>query len=292
MATVTFAQALELWGRDAARYTPRTWKHYQTVLNEVAWLVPLSVQSNALTLNASHLYQLSQIWLRGVATNRIVNAKITAVMSFCKWLASTYHIPNPSAGYAMLPERPANSRVLTDEEYRKLLSGGSEMVQIRAKFIANTGVRASEFCGLMFEETDSKLIHHGYPAFNDTMLCVVGKGLRRRYIPLNQEVRDIVADLRKTRGRRRFLFGVLNKDGTDHALNRRVLYEQFAHAAASVGIPMCGPHALRHWFGTKLLTSGMDVTKVANLMGHSIRVTAQVYAHWLPSHFDGTTPLP
>ncbi|MFD6611407.1 tyrosine-type recombinase/integrase [Micromonospora chalcea] len=42
-------------------------------------------------------------------------------------------------------------------------------------------------------------------------------------------------------------------------------------------------HSLRHYFATRLITSGADPTDVQNALRHSsLRITLETYVHWWP----------
>lgn len=75
-------------------------------------------------------------------------------------------------------------------------------------------------------------------------------------------------------------------------IDRGLLNKVCRNAAVAAGIQMFGPHALRHYFATRLLRRGVPIAYVSKILGHSsIRVTEQFYQHFLPDFLDGRTEI-
>jgi integrase len=56
------------------------------------------------------------------AKNRTANAHLTVLKSFCRWLSKSCNVPNVAVDIPMLREDPPKQRVLTHEEYLKVLT--------------------------------------------------------------------------------------------------------------------------------------------------------------------------
>ena len=66
------------------------------------------------------------------------------------------------------------------------------------------------------------------------------------------------------------------------------LHEQFAALLKKAGLPHLRFHDLRHSAATLLLSMGVPVKVVQELLGHSsFTITADSYAHVLPSMLEG-----
>jgi len=100
-------------------------------------------------------------------------------------------------------------------------------------------------------------------------VTVLGKGSRRRTVPLNKEARAVL-DRQLRRGE--FVFDIPNRDRKD--LFRRTV----AQIAKRTGIDF-GFHDLRHYFTTALLEKGMDLVTIGSLLGHSKISTSLIYSH-------------
>ena len=54
-------------------------------------------------------------------------------------------------------------------------------------------------------------------------------------------------------------------------------------AAVKVGLPDVGLHTLRHWAASVLLTHGVPLKVVSEILGHSsVAITDDVYGHVAP----------
>jgi len=252
------------------RHTARTQEHYARVLSAfVASLPPglVRVQQIDARVIEEYLYRLRDAG----RTNRTLNAHLTAIKGFCRWLSERYSLPNPAARVAMLIEEPPQPRFLTRDEYVRLLAAADDLAHDRIAFLAHTGLRASEFCRLI-SETRSGSNGVGPQA---TAITITGKGRKRRTIPLNAVCRDI-----------------LKRPHIYRPTGRNPLYQQIARVGRRARLGPVGPHALRHYFGTQLLLAGVPIIKVARLLGHSsVTTTERIYSHILPEDLQDVTEL-
>ena len=181
--------------------------------------------------------------------------------AFFGWASEHYGFQNPSCGLrcrqnAELIER----RVITPSEY-KLIVGHSGAFRDMAVFIANTGLRASEYTGIKPAH-----INHRHKS-----LKVIGKGNKYRIIPLNQTTYELIPHLKFSK-------------------NRVTLHKECSALARRLNIPMFGPHALRHYFATELLDRGANIAAVSKILGHSnIQTTINFYYH--PDDLQGVVDL-
>jgi integrase len=255
----TITTVLEEYFKYARQYTKRTQGHYRMVLNAFVGGLPediVWVQQIRPSLIKEYL---SRMLNRG-DKNRTCNAHLTVIKSFCRYIYETYDLPNPTAKIRMFAEDPPESRFLTKEEYQKVLEIAPPMARDRLMFLANTGLRASEYASLKPDCVDEDL----------TALTIVGKGRKRRTIPLNDIARRLWPKIEPA--------------------SRKALYFQFSKFAKRAGIPPFGPHALRHYFATQLLLAGVPMIKVSMLLGHSsVKTTQTCYAHILPPDLQGAT---
>ena len=102
---------------------------------------------------------------------------------------------------------------------------------------------------------------------------------QERSIPLNEQAVEALLDLKKVTGEQTFV--MTTKNGT-HVTPRNVdrIFRRIATASGFPEEKIYGIHALRHTFATLLLSNGVDIKTVSELLGHSdITVTYNTYIH-------------
>src|SRR6202041_145575 len=103
------------------------------------------------------------------------------------------------------------------------------------------------------------------------------EGNKGRLAPLPQPVLKKLARLWLTHHNPRWLFP--NRHG-DAPINKRVLSDTFAAAAAAAGIQRgVTPHALRHSYATRLIENGVDTRIAQVLLDHASIATTAIYTH-------------
>ncbi|MBN1807161.1 MAG: tyrosine-type recombinase/integrase [Sedimentisphaerales bacterium] len=267
----TISSALEKFRKHIKRHTSRTQQHYLMVTQLFVRSMPKSI-IRIHQIESAHiqeyLYQRRDLG----AKNRTLNAHLTVIKAFCRFYSDQFNIANPASKVKLLKEDPPDSRFLTKEEYQKLLNIAPDLAKNRIIFLANTGLRASEFAALTF----TGLRASGYAtktlvnAYTKS-ITITGKGRRRRTVPLNKSARQVLPFIQPA--------------------SRKALFFQLSKLAKKLGLPSFGPNALRHYFGTQLLLNGIPAAKVAKLMGNSVRVIEKHYAHILTADIANATEV-
>lgn len=239
------------WLCHNRRFTARTQGHYKMVIKRFSKYIPLDIEQ----LSNQHIEAYINDLLEH-SSNRTANAHLTVCKSFCRWLSKIYDLPNPAAKIEMLKEDPPKQRWLTHTEYLKVLNVCMNGEADTIKLIANTGLRATEVVNL-----------NGNSVFEDKLI-ITGKGRKRRVIPLNQTLKEILS--RSTH--------------INFSKNRTQLYRLCQRLSQRANVPRFGPHSLRHYFCTELLKRGVSMVNVSKLLGHSSVKTTERYLHF-ESHF-------
>lgn len=250
--------ALEKWRAHNLRYTPRTRQHYAMVIGKFRQSLPVTTIEE---LRPSHIEgYLNHLLAKGVK-NRTINAHLTALKSASGWLARNYGIPNIGVGFSMLPEDPPKQRVLTPEEYQKVLAICSDSEADMIKFLAHTGLRATEAVTLTWGNIDPAL----------TKIILVGKGRRRRTVPLNRTCQEILKKYPRGTPETHIDFLKSKRRHLNYICNKLAIKSK---------IRRFGPHSLRHYFCTQMLRCGVPMVKVSQILGHSsVRTTERIYLH-------------
>ena len=247
--------------RHIKKHTPRTQVHYEFVIYRFIKGLPKTV------LRIQHLepYHIREYLYRkrdAGFKNRTLNAHLTAIKSFCRFFSDRYKISNPAGEVKMLEEDPPKARFLEPNEYEQLLDMAEPLARDRIIFLANTGLRASEFASLSPDSLSPQA----------SAITITGKGRKRRTIPLNKSAKEVLPRLVTATPNAQWL--------------------QFSRLAKRAKLKSFGPHSLRHFFATQLLLKGKPLILVSKLLGHkSTSTTERCYAHILASDLAGSTDV-
>lgn len=172
-------------------------------------------------------------------------------------------------------------KIINDIEIKKLLFAAKEndLRDFTMIFLAlSTGLRVSELVGLFIEDV---------APFHEvsTILTVpprIGKGSRKREIPINTETRSIISEFIRIKTLRNQF---INSDSflfVSHHTHNQLSPRDFQRivknlSISSIGRSIC-PHTLRHTFATRLLKHS-NLRIVQEALGHSSLQTTQIYTH-------------
>jgi site-specific recombinase XerD len=176
---------------------------------------------------------------------------------------------NPVSSVKFDRERNQRDRWLTSEQETNLFSHLKGRLVDIVRLVLNTGLRQDEALSLIRSNVD---------LFRKT-ITVKGKGDKVRTIPLNALALDIL----KTRMKTHHIHSELVfPSATGTKIMRQRLVRAFTKAAKDSGLQDFHFHDLRHTFATRLAQAGVDLYKIAKLLGHNDVSTTQRYAHHCP----------
>ena len=202
--------------------------------------------------------------------------KLSSLKSFYKYLTvrTKQLSDNPVADLEYPKLRKSLPKYLTLEQSRALLQAVSGQNQVRDYAILmiflNCGIRRSELVGLNLSDV------------YEDRLRVVGKGNKERIVYFGIPCRKaidayLVERNKKTLSDNRALFG--SRDGNRisvtavHRLVKKALLE------AGLDSTQFSAHKLRHTAATMMLSGGVDVKTVQEVLGHENLNTTQIYTH-------------
>ena len=247
-----------------SRYTERTVEYYRdclAVFNKFLAGRDLTQDSIEDYINTKYL----DGWC-----HRTINANLTAIKSYCKWRSAQYGLENPASNIPLLREDPPKQRILSLEEFKKVLDVAHGKAKDMIVFVANTGVRLSELNKLRWSNIS--------PDFR--FVTIIGKGRKVRVVPLNSACRKILSTYQPDGGLLPFAY-------PEYRSKARFVCHSLARKA---GVDLFGTHALRHLFATQLARQGVGIYKISKLLGHSsVTTTEQIYVHIAAADLDGST---
>ncbi len=204
---------------------------------------------------------------------------------------------NP-AEFLVMPKGEAKEiHALSIDEQQTLLSSLPESTSGDAlRFILLTGLRASELCGLRWNDigADSFCVRRSAQYVGATPTINPPKSAAgRREIPLNDATYAILERQRLRQIQERLHAGSVwaaEEAGRGESyvfatevgtlMDRNNLARVLRRSLNRSGLPSIGLHALRHTFVTNCVQSSVDPRTLKELVGHSkISMTLQHYAH-------------
>lgn len=240
------------------------------------------------------LYLLSEK-KKSMATKTLAR-KISSIKSFYKFLYLEKIINEDISSLIKAPKiEKTLPEVLTKEEVQAILRYYGENLAdkniikkslyyrnyVLLNLMYSTGLRVSECSSLKIKD-----IH-----LNQSYLITLGKGNKERMLPIDSHtislLRMYIVSYRTNLIKVPTDYLFLNYQGT--ALSRKAIWEMIKEVQKELNIEKnITPHTLRHSFATHLLTSGMDLRFVQELLGHEDIKTTQIYTHLEKSELQRT----
>ena len=202
--------------------------------------------------------------------------KLSAIKSFYKYLTvRTKQLQeNPVAELEYPKLRKSLPKYLTIEQSAKLLRSVSGVNEKRDYAILmiflNCGIRRSELVGLNITDV------------YEDRLRVVGKGNKERIVYFGTACRKAIDSYMEVRKEmvltdNRALFGSRNGNRISVTAVHRLVEK--ALLQAGLDATQFSAHKLRHTAATMMLSGGVDVKTVQEVLGHENLNTTQIYTH-------------
>jgi len=202
--------------------------------------------------------------------------KLSAIKSFYKYLTvRTKQLPeNPVADLEYPKIRKSLPKYLTFEQSAALLQAVSGQNEKRDYAILmiflNCGIRRSELVNLNLSDV------------YEDRLRVVGKGNKERFVYFGSSCRKAIDAYLSERNKKvlsdnRALFG--SRDGNRISVTAVHRLVKKALLQAGLDATQFSAHKLRHTAATMMLSGGVDVKTVQEVLGHENLNTTQIYTH-------------
>lgn len=202
--------------------------------------------------------------------------KLSAIKSFYKYLTVRTKIlqDNPVADIEYPKLRKSLPKYLTMEQSAALLKSVKGQNQVRDYAILmiflNCGIRRSELVGLNISD------------IYEDRLRVVGKGNKERFVYFGTPCRKAIDAYLEHRKKmiltdNRALFGSRNGNRISTTAVHRLVEK--ALKQAGLDATQFSAHKLRHTAATMMLSGGVDVKTVQEVLGHENLNTTQIYTH-------------
>ena len=202
--------------------------------------------------------------------------KLSSIKSFFKYLTVRTKLlsENPVADLEYPKLRKSLPRYLTMEQSAALLKVASGQNQKRDYAILmiflNCGIRRSELVGLNLNDV------------YEDRLRVIGKGNKERFVYFGSACKKAISDYLPERNKQvlsdnRALFGSRDSNRISVSAVHRLVKKYLL--LAGLDPDAFSAHKLRHTAATMMLSGGVDVKTVQEVLGHENLNTTQIYTH-------------
>lgn len=202
--------------------------------------------------------------------------KLSALKSFYKYLTIRTKLltDNPVADIEYPKLRKSLPRYLTLEQSSALLQAAAGPNQVRDYAILmiflNCGIRRSELVGLNLSDV------------YEDRLRVIGKGNKERFVYFGAACKRAIDAYLEERKKKvltdnRALFGSRDNNRISTSAVHRLVKKYLL--AAGLDADNFSAHKLRHTAATMMLSGGVDVKTVQEVLGHENLNTTQIYTH-------------
>ena len=159
----------------------------------------------------------------------------------------------------------AEERIVTREQFDRLVSGTSKRTALFLWFLYNTGCRVAEMCGARLDKCED---------LGDMVrLTIIGKGNKERKVDIEKSLFDAI---RAVFPSDEYLFQT--KGGKPYRTTY-VSYEIIKAGKRILGRRISA-HCMRHSFATLSIREGASIKAVSKYLGHSsTAITMDMYVH-------------
>jgi integrase/recombinase XerD len=215
----------------------------------------------------------ARAWIESLKDTRAptsVRTAVSALKVFAAWTVTEGYLRADPLATVRLPRAPRPLiQPLSGSQVAALMRVGSAILRVAVAILADTGVRASELCGLTVDD-----VREGF-------LFVAGKGGHERLAPYGEACRaELSAYVNKGRGLPRAGNEPLLLTATGVALTPHRLGElmRYAGRAADLRGVRVSPHTLRHTFAIEFLRNGGGELALQKALGHRSLDMVKIYA--------------
>jgi site-specific recombinase XerD len=218
---------------------------------------------------------------RKVRKSATLNKAVAALASLGAWLVEEgVCAASPARRLRTIGDQPGPPKALDPTVVTKLLDAAHHTGDLRdalvLEILAFSGMRASEVAAIQVEDLDVGL--------RSTWVSIVGKGYKRRRVPLPKRVGTLLQrylDARAVQEGGRPTHGPLlvgERGGLTRTTINRIVTKVARGAYVTSAERACvTPHAFRHSVATQLVRK-RDLVTAADLLGHSSLSTTRRYS--------------
>ncbi|MCK5782695.1 MAG: tyrosine recombinase [Flavobacteriales bacterium] len=235
---------------------------------------PLNIEKSVIS---EFVYQIAKLGYNAKSQARL----LSGIRSFYNYFLLEDYIKSNPADLVESPKIQRNlPEILALEEIDSMISeiDRSTIEGERNRVIIETlygcGLRVSELVSLQISDL----------FIDESIIRVVGKGNKQRYIPVaNETLRILIYYMEHIRSSFPYIKGeedtfFVNRRG--RRLTRVMIFTIVKNLAEKASIKKkISPHTFRHSYATHLLEGGADLLDIQQLLGHASIGTTEIYLH-------------
>lgn len=214
---------------------------------------------------------------KAVIAPRTINYELQVLRTFFRWCVGRNHLfVNPASPVERLriPKR-ALPKFLTTEELKRLFAACPEWERRLFLTILLTGMRRGEVQHITWSDINFDLgviFIQAKPQWSWTPKT------DERVIPISPTLRELLLHHHAARRDSDLVFPNRHGNPDPHLLPK------LKRVGRKAGLPNVTVHALRHSFGAHLRMAGVNLSDIADLLGHKDLATTQIYAKVQQEH--------
>ncbi|MDI6699625.1 MAG: tyrosine recombinase XerC [bacterium] len=260
-------------------YSENTVKSYEDDLNQfLKFLENIGIQDFK-SIERNYIKNFITYLVESKISKRSVTRKISTLKTFFKFLKHKKVIDkDPMSFFKGLRFEKKLPQTLSVAVVARFLDSfkDNDFLELRDHLIFEIlygcGIRSNELINIEDKDIDIE---------NRIIRIEKGKGGKKRIVPFNRKVKELLIKYIPLRDRIRkseFTNLLISRNGKklDNSMIRKIVKKRIKDFAEISNI---SPHTLRHSFATHLLNSGADIRFVQELLGHSSIGTTQIYTH-------------
>jgi site-specific recombinase XerD len=267
---MTVDEAIKLYQEHIRTYMAAT--SVKTYRSRLAFLSQRMGGATVDKVKSRHLTDVV-VQYRAGRGNNSARLFVTAVKEVFRFIHNEGYINSNPALYLRAPRATRHCpRNLAEWQVKNLLrpvvgDWRDQRNQTMLVVLLYTGLRREEVANLKWDDI--------YLSKQGSKLVVRGKGDKVRVIPLHKEVDRYLLALFKERRSRRSPYVFSKEDGGRlHTYTINCIFRRWVSERKGVE---CTPHQLRHTFATRLISRGVTLEMVRDLLGHDSVRTTELY---------------
>ena len=219
-------------------------------------------------LNSCHYYKeekelvldITPLRLKNINNSKkTISKKLSAIRSFVKYMREHKEVEIKVIGDSVIKVPKTLPKPIEENLITEILQSSSIKEHLIISLLYGLGLRISELSSIKVSDISNQWVQ------------VLGKGNKKRQIPLLKSLFEEIENYQKIESPKVFLF---EKRGLQMSSSQiRYLFSKIFKKSGVKATP----HQLRHSFATHLLQNGARISDVSELLGHSSMVSTQIY---------------